>query len=110
MSKLYRAGADYVLSLAAVSGRMLAPIVLNEEILSPRTQLKPVRTAAPDAVGDSLAGADVRNRTGCTTIAVERNGTVVTNPGASFVIEPGDELVMAGTDENISRFQATFVQ
>lgn len=36
VSKLYRAGADYVLSLAAVSGRMLASIVLDEELLSPR--------------------------------------------------------------------------
>ena len=47
VSKLYRAGADYVLSLAAVSGRMLASIVLDEEILSPGTQLKPIRTTVP---------------------------------------------------------------
>ncbi|WP_211609258.1 NAD-binding protein [Halogranum amylolyticum] len=40
VSKVYRAGADYVLSIAAVSGRMLASIVLDEEILSPDTQLK----------------------------------------------------------------------
>jgi K+/H+ antiporter YhaU regulatory subunit KhtT len=40
-------------------------------------------------------------------IAAERNGDVVTNPGPSFVVERGDELVV-GTDENISRFQATF--
>ncbi|MFC7173600.1 potassium channel family protein [Haloplanus litoreus] len=109
VSKLYRAGADYVLSLAAVSGRMLASIVLDEEILSPGTQLKLVRTTAPGAVGESLAGADIRNRTGCTVVAAERNGNVVTNPEASFVIEAGDELVVAGTDESISRFQAAFV-
>ena len=109
VSKLYRAGADYVLSLAAVSGRMLASIVLDEEILSPGTQLKLVRTTVPGAVGESLADADVRNRTGCTVVAAERSGSVLTNPGASFVIESGDELVVAGTDENISRFQATFV-
>ncbi|MEA5389311.1 TrkA family potassium uptake protein [Haloarculaceae archaeon H-GB2-1] len=109
VSKLYRAGADYVLSLAAVSGRMLASIVLDEEILSPGTQLKLVRTTAPGAVGKSLGEADIRNRTGCTVIAAERNDTVVTNPGASFVIEHDDELVVAGTDENISQFQAAFV-
>jgi Trk K+ transport system NAD-binding subunit len=109
VSKLYRAGADYVLSLAAVSGRMLASIVLDEEILSPGTQLKLIRTTAPGAVGESLADADIRNRTGCTVVAAERNGSVVTNPGASFVIESGDELVVAGTDANISRFQVAFV-
>jgi len=109
VSKLYRAGADYVLSLAAVSGRMLASIVLDEELLSPGTQLKLIRTAAPGAVGESLAEADIRNRTGCTVVAAERNGSVVTNPEASFVIESGDELVVAGTDANISRFQVAFV-
>ena len=109
VSKLYRAGADYVLSLAAVSGRMLASIVLDEEILSPSTQLKLVRTEASGVVGESLGEADIRNRTGCTVIAAERNGTVVTNPGAAFVIERGDELVVAGTDENISQFLAEIV-
>jgi len=109
VSKLYRAGADYVLSLTAVSGRMLASIVLDEEILSPGTQLKLVRTTAQGIVGESLGEADVRNRTGCTVIAAERNGDVVTNPGPSFVVEHGDELVVAGTDESISRFQTTFV-
>lgn len=87
VSKLYRAGADYVRSLAAVSGRMLASIVPEEDVLSPGAQLKLIRTTAPGAVGDSLADADVRNRTGCTIIAAERDGGVVTNPGASFVIE-----------------------
>lgn len=108
VSKLYRAGADYVLSLAAVSGRMLASIVLDEEILSPGTQLKLVRTTVPGAVGESLAGADIRNRTGCTVVAAEREDGVVTAPEASFVIEAGDELVVAGTDRNISQFQAEF--
>ncbi|WP_262181469.1 TrkA C-terminal domain-containing protein [Haloarcula laminariae] len=75
---------------------MLASIVLYEEILSPSTQLKLVRTEAPGVVGESLGEADIRNRTGCTVIAAERNGTVITNPGAPFVIERGDELVVAG--------------
>uniref|UniRef100_UPI0037438D12 cation:proton antiporter regulatory subunit n=1 Tax=Halosimplex salinum TaxID=1710538 RepID=UPI0037438D12 len=88
---------------------MLASIVLGEDILSSGTQLKLVRTTVPGAVGDSLADADIRNRTGCTVVAAERNGRVVTNPGASFVIQSGDELVVAGTDENISRFQSEFV-
>ena len=108
VSKLYRAGADYVVSLAAVSGRMLASVVLDEEILTPGTQLKLVRTTAPGAVGKSLADADIRNRTGCTVVAAERNGSVRTSPGPSFVVEPEDVLVVAGTDENISRFQRAF--
>jgi K+/H+ antiporter YhaU regulatory subunit KhtT len=59
---------------------MLASIVLDEEILSLGTQLKLIRTTAPGAVGESLADADIRNRTGCTVVAVERDGNVVTHP------------------------------
>lgn len=36
--KLYRAGADYVLSLATVSGRMLADEVLDEECSRPTSR------------------------------------------------------------------------
>lgn len=88
---------------------MLASIVLDEEILFPGTQLKVIRTTALGAIGDSLADEDIRNRTGCTIVAAERNDSVVTNSGASFVIESEDELVVAGTDEDISRFQTQFV-
>jgi Trk K+ transport system NAD-binding subunit len=108
VSKLYRAGADYVLSLASVSGRMLASMVLDEEIVTPGTQLKLIRTDAPRVVGESLAEAHVRSRTGCTVVAVERNGEVLTDLGPTFVVERGDELVVAGTDENINRFWNRF--
>lgn len=65
VSKLYRAGADYVLSLAAVSERMLASIGLDEETVSPGTQLKLIRTAAPVPLANrslrqiSVTGPDV---------------------------------------------------
>ncbi|MFC7018821.1 MULTISPECIES: cation:proton antiporter regulatory subunit [Haloarcula] len=85
-------------------------IEIDERIRSPGTQLKLVRTTAPDADGGSPADADVRNRTGCTVVAVERDGSVVTTPGASFVIERDDQLVVAGTDENSTRFQTEFVR
>lgn len=87
---------------------MLASLVLDEEIRSPVTQLKLIRTTVQGAVGKSLADADFRNRTGSTVVAAERNGSVITNPGASFVLESGDDLVVAGTDENINRFQGEF--
>ena len=57
----------------------------------------------------SETDAGVRNQTGCTVVAVERDGSVVTNPGTSFVIERDDELVVAGIDESITRFQTEFV-
>lgn len=104
--KMYRAGADYVLSLASVTGRMTASAVLDDEdVLSPDTQVDVVRTAAPGLVGQTLGDADVRARTGCTVVAVERDGEVVTDVGPEFRVEAGDDLVIAGTDEGTNEFQ-----
>jgi Trk K+ transport system NAD-binding subunit len=100
----YRAGADYVLALATVSGRMLASTILEEEVVSPDTQVEVVRTTAPGLVGQTLGGADVRDRTGCTVVGVERDGVVRTDLGPDFRVEEGDVLVVAGTDEGTNRF------
>jgi len=105
VQKTYRAGADYVLSLGAVSGRMLASTILDETVLSPDTQVEVIRTEAPGLVGTTLGDADVRSRTGCTVVGVERDGTVRTDVGPDFRVEAGDELVVAGTDEGTNRFQ-----
>ncbi|QLD90059.1 TrkA family potassium uptake protein [Natronomonas salina] len=103
--KTYRAGADYVLSLATVSGRMVASEVLQDEaIVSMDTHVEVVRTAAPGLVGETLAGARVRERTGCTVVAVERDGEVLSELSPEFRVRESDELVVAGTDEGTNRF------
>ncbi|WP_228546447.1 potassium channel family protein [Halegenticoccus tardaugens] len=102
--KLYRAGAEYVLALSTVSGRMLASDLLDEEIISPSTQIEIVRTAAPRLAGRSLAQADVRARTNCTVIAAERGGEILTEIGPDFVVRDDDALIVAGTDGDINRF------
>jgi Trk K+ transport system NAD-binding subunit len=102
--KLYRAGAEYVLSLPTVSGRMLASKLLDEEVITPETQVEVVRREAPALVGHSLADADVRARTGCTVIAIERDGRTITSIDAGMRIEEGDTLVVAGDDDAVDAF------
>ncbi|QDX39563.1 TrkA family potassium uptake protein [Salarchaeum sp. JOR-1] len=102
--RLYAAGAGYVLALATVSGRMLASTLLGEDVMSLDNQVDLVRTRAPAFVGQTLREAAVRERTGCTVIAVQRDGTVESDPSPEFRIERGDALVVAGTDDDIARF------
>ncbi|WP_224269464.1 potassium channel family protein [Haloprofundus salinisoli] len=104
VGKLYRAGAEYVLSLSTVSGRMLASNLLDEEVIAPDTQIDVVRTRAPRLAGQTLAEADVRARTNCTVVAVERDGELLTDLGAQFHVREGDGLVIAGLDEDVNRF------
>ncbi|EMA52233.1 potassium channel family protein [Halococcus salifodinae] len=106
--KLYRAGADYVLALATVSGRMLASTILDEDVMSFDKQIEVVRTQCPALGGQTLREADIRARTGCTVIAVERNGDVRTEIGPAFELRADDDLVLVGTDAAINRFAARF--
>ena len=105
VQKIYRAGADYVLALATVSGRMLASTILEEEeIISMDKQVELVRTTAPELAGQTLSEADIRSRTGCTVIAVERDGEVVTELGPEFRLRRDDAVVVAGTDDGVNEF------
>jgi Trk K+ transport system NAD-binding subunit len=105
VQKMYRAGADYVLSLATVSGRMIASTILeDEDVLSLDQQVEVVRTRAPKLVGQTIGEALVRSKTGCTVVGVERDGTVITDVGPDLRVESDDELVIAGTDDGIRRF------
>ncbi|MFB6283052.1 MAG: TrkA family potassium uptake protein [Halobacteria archaeon] len=109
ISKLYRAGADYVLGLPNVSGRLIARNVLGEDIMTINKQIKMVRTAAPGLVESSLRDAHVAKKTGSTVVAVERNDELITQLSPDFVVEEGDTLVVAGSDESISKFESEFV-
>ncbi|MUV88987.1 TrkA family potassium uptake protein [Halapricum sp. CBA1109] len=103
--KMYRAGADYVLSLATVTGRMIASRILDaEDVLSLDQQVEVLRTRAPGLVGQTLGDARVRSETGCSVVAVERDGEILTDVGPNLTVRPDDELVVVGTDEGIRQF------
>ncbi|QCS41472.1 TrkA family potassium uptake protein [Natrinema versiforme] len=109
--KLYRAGADYVQSLATVSGRMLASTVFeDEEVLAVDRQIDVVKLPAGRLAGRTVVDADVRSRTGCTVLAAVRDGeTIVEFDPSSFVLESDDAVVLAGTDESVQSFESQFL-
>lgn len=103
--KLYNAGADFVLSLTTVTGESLAALLIDEiEILTPDTEFGFIRTEVPGFAGQSLGEIDLRERTGCTVVAVERDGELLTDIGAEFVIDEDDVLIVAGSEESQDRF------
>ena len=109
VQKLYRAGANYALSLARVTGRMIAgAVVEGEEVIATDTQITVIKTAAPTLAGQTLEEAAVPARTGCTVVAAERDGETMTDLGPSFQVRDDDRLVVAGTDEGTNQFIELF--
>lgn len=110
VQKLYRAGAEYVQSLATVSGRMLAATVFeDEEVLAYEQQVNVVRLPARGLAGTTVADAAVRSMTGCTVVAVVRDGETITDfDPEGLVVEPTDDLILVGAAEAVTRFEEEF--
>ena len=107
--KTYRAGADYVISLSTVTGRMIASRLFEDrDVLSLDRQVGLIRQRAPALVGTTLGEANVRERTGCTVVGIDRDGTVHTDIGPRTAVEPDDELLVVGTDEGLRAFDRAF--
>ena len=106
VTKLYRAGADYVLALSTVSGRMLAATILEGEVISVGQQIEVIRADVGRLAGETLASADIRARTDCTVVAVERDGETLTGLDPDFRFQVGDAAVVIGPDDGIAAFTA----
>ena len=108
---LYRAGADYVQSLASISGRMLAETVFDDEaVLAYSKQVSVVRLPAGELAGSTLAADAVRSRTGSTVIAVLRDDETITDiDPEAFRFADGDDVIIAGDDEAIRAFEDRYV-
>jgi TrkA domain protein len=56
-------------------------------------------------VGETLAGANVGQRTGVTVVAIQRDDDVVSGPSPDTQIEASDTLVVIGERENCEQFE-----
>ena len=108
-AKLYRAGADYVLNLSTVSGRMIfSAIAESDIILSSDTNYEVVRTTAPKLAGIRPDPKQIRKITGSTIVMVKRGGKSIIDFGAGFEIEENDELIIVGSDDTINKFRTYY--
>ena len=99
--KVYNAGADFALSIATITGKMLAShLIEHREIIVPQTDFEFVRTKAPAIAGQTLSEAHVRAETGCTVVGIERGDAFLSELGPDFVIEEDDVLIVAGTNHD----------
>jgi Trk K+ transport system NAD-binding subunit len=110
VQKLYRAGADYVQSLATTSGRMLTSTVFeDEDVLSYGKQISVVRRPAGELVGTTIADAAVRSKTGSSIVAILRDDETITDfDPSAFEFREDDEVIVAGTDDSTTEFDREF--
>ncbi len=109
VERIHLAGADFALSVSQVSGQILARRLLREEAISVDPQLKVLKIRAEGR----LAGHDaeelaIRERTGCSVVAVERGDELLLELGADFRFEPQDAVYVCGPVDAVRRFAEEF--
>lgn len=108
LDKIHRAGADFALSLSQVSGQILGRRLLGEQAIALDSQLKLVRVSPRGLEGIGPRDGQIRNRTGASVVAVERDEDVVTDFDESFRFERGDVVYVCGGSSAIRRFREAF--
>jgi len=108
VARIHHAGADFALSVGQVAGQLLAFQLFGEEAVSIQPQIKVVRTRAGDLAGAPLHSSQVRQRTGCSIVAVERGNDVIVKFGKELVLNELDSVYVSGTPDAIDRYYDAF--
>jgi Trk K+ transport system NAD-binding subunit len=110
LERIYAAGADFALSISQVSGQILASRLLRKEAVAVDPQLRVVKVSARGLERQHPVAAAVRDRTGCSVVAVERGEDILVEFGPEFRFAPGDAIYICGSSEATERFAQIFPQ
>ncbi len=115
LPKMLKAGADRVIDPYAIGGRRLASLVLHPAVVDfLETTLR--RGGAPISIedilitqdsplaGKSIAELNLNRRYGVVVLALIRGEETIVSPPAEFVFEPGDQVIVMATVEQLERF------
>lgn len=108
VERIHRAGADFALSISQVSGQMLAKKLLGEESFAIDPQLKVLKIPPDGLTGQHPAALGIRERTGCSIVAVERGNDVLVQFGPDFRFQPQDAVYVCGSSGGVRRFSEVF--
>lgn len=110
VERIHAAGATFALSISQVSGQMLARRLLGEEAISIDPQLKLMRVSGHGLAGSHPAELGIRERTGCSVVAVERGDAVVVDFPREFRFEENDSVYVCGDREATRAFSEAYPQ
>lgn len=108
VERIHRAGAEFALSISQVAGQILARRLLGEEAVTLNPQLKIQKAKAVRLAGSSPSELHIRERTGCTVVAVERGSQVIVSFDKTFRFETTDSVFICGNPESVHRFELEF--
>lgn len=110
LERIHRAGAEFAQSISQVSGRILAHRLLGEDAVAVDEDLKLLRVNARGLAGRAPQDLELRERTGCSVVAVERGDELLFHFGGEFRFEDDDTVFVCGSTKATRRFLDVFPQ
>ncbi len=105
VASLHRAGADFVMSYASMGTNAVFNLLERGDILMVAEGLDVLKMRIPAGLrGKSLAESSIRAKTGCSVIAVTRDGAMDINPDPRTPLPMDGEIVLIGNVEAERRF------
>ena len=95
VGRIQQVGADFAVSVSQVSGQLLIHHILGD-MVSQQSHIKMVKLDAGKLAGQHPRLPKLHERTGCTIIAVEREGKVILDFPKTFVLNQSDAIYVCG--------------
>ncbi|MBX3013154.1 MAG: potassium channel protein [Caldilineaceae bacterium] len=98
VATLHRAGADFVMSYASMGATAMFNLLNRNNILMVAEGLDVFEVDVPARlVGRTLADSEIRQKTGCSVVAVREYGTLLVNPEPSYTFPAAGKIILIGT-------------
>lgn len=107
VGRIQQAGADFALSVSEVAGQLLAHHVLDE-MITQQARIKLVKVDADHLRERQMEKSDIAHRSGCTVIAIEKDGEISMELPSGISLEANDALYVCGMVDDFERFYEVF--
>jgi len=101
VENIYRAGADFALSISEVSGQMLSHRLVGERRLAGASHLRILNHPAGAFAGRHPSTVTSPGDEECSVIAIGRAGQLIAAFEPDFALQSSDEIFFCGSDEGI---------
>lgn len=105
VAKLHRAGADIVMSYASMGADMVMNLLHHGSILVVAAGLDVFRRPVPEILQDkTILESGIREKTGCSIIALESDGAMHVGPEPNDVLKSETDMLLIGSVESEQAF------
>lgn len=107
----HRAGADFVLSYASIGAGAMFNLLKKSRVVTVAEGLEVFRVPVPEALDAvPIAQSGIREKTGCTIVAVRGDNGMEINPPATTLLKPDHEMVLVGDAASRAAFFETYTK